>query len=119
MAEQAVYSQLATIPALGSRVYPLVLPQNVVYPAVVYQRISANRYYTFGRGSRQVEPTIQVDLYASKADGYAAFGGLAETVLSALEGIAETFIDNERDDFEDDTNLYRKSYDAKVWYLEA
>ena len=41
MAEQAIYDQLAAVPALGNRVYPLVLPQNVQYPAAVYQRISA------------------------------------------------------------------------------
>ena len=39
MAEQAIHSQLDAVTALGSRVYPLVLPQKVEYPAVVYQRI--------------------------------------------------------------------------------
>ena len=42
MAEADIYAALSTgVPALGSRIYPLKLPQNVAYPAVVYQRISA------------------------------------------------------------------------------
>ena len=28
-------------------------------------------------------------------------------------------ITGERDDYEDETNLYRKSYDVRVWYREA
>ena len=58
MAEQAIYAQLAQpLPALGNRIYPLKLPQNVQYPAAVYQRISANRTSAFGRDAEPVEAT--------------------------------------------------------------
>ena len=65
MAEQAIYDQLNGVTALGSRIYPLVLPQNVEYPAVVFQRISAPRgvQRTFGRRAESVAATIQVDIY--------------------------------------------------------
>ena len=31
----------------------------------------------------------------------------------------DIFLDAERDDFEDDTELYRKSFDCRVWYTET
>ena len=119
MAEQAIYAQLTGVAALGDRVYPLVLPQNVEYPAATFQRLTATRHYSFGRGPRMVEPTIQVDVYGLAALGQQAFDAVTGTVLSALTEIADTFIDAERDDYEDDTELLRKSIDARVWYRET
>ena len=29
------------------------------------------------------------------------------------------YLDGERDDYEDDTELYRKSFDVRFWYREA
>ena len=123
MSEQAVYARLSVITGLGGRVYPMVLPQNVVYPAATFQRITTTRYYSFGRGPRMVEPTIQVDVYGRAALGQQAFDAVTGTVLSARgtdNEIADdgTFIDNDRDDYEDDTELLRKSIDARVWYRE-
>ena len=114
-----MYTRLSAITGLGGRVYPMVLPQNVEYPAVTYQRITATRYYSFGRGPRMVEPTIQVDVYGRAALGQQAFDAVTGTVLSALNEIADTFIDAERDDYEDDTELLRKSFDVRVWYRET
>ena len=64
MSEQAVYARLSAITGLGGRVYPMVLPQNVVYPAATFQRITATRYSAFGRDASPVEATIQVDIYS-------------------------------------------------------
>ena len=66
MAEQAIYDQLTSVTALGSRIYPLVLPQNVEYPAAVYQRISATRYSQYGRDATVAEATVQVDIYGRR-----------------------------------------------------
>ena len=71
MAEQAIYDQLTGVTALGSRIYPLVLPQNVEYPAASYQRISAIRYSQFGRDATAAEATVQVDIYGRR-DGQAS-----------------------------------------------
>ena len=123
MSEQAIYTQLAAIPALGGRVYPLVLPQNVTYPAASFQRISATRYSAFVADASPVEATIQVDLYGQKSAGYGVFDVLATDVRLAIQrvrGIAlDMFIDAERDDYEEDTELYRKAYDVRVWYRET
>lgn len=124
MAEQVVYDLLDAVADLTGRVYPLRLPQDVVYPAAVYQRISAERYSAFGTDADAAEATIQVDIYGQRAGGYTAFNTLTEAVRGALQRQAtgdaiDTFLDAERDDFEDDTDLYRKSYDVRVWYRET
>ena len=62
MAEADLYAQLSAVAALGGRVYPLVLPQNITYPAVSYQRISAPRISTFNGDLDLVKATIQVEL---------------------------------------------------------
>ena len=122
MSEQAIYAQLAAVPTLGDRIYALVLPPEVKYPAVSYQRISATRYSAFGADASPVEATIQVDLYGAFAAGYGAFNILATAVRQALQrvrGVAlDMFIDAERDDYEEDTELFRKSFDIRVWYRE-
>ena len=125
MAEADIYAALNTgVPALGSRIYPLKLPQNVAYPAVVYQRISAPRLSAFGRDVTAVQATIQVDVYGDEGKGYEAFADVADDVRVALQryrggAILDTYIDAERDDFEENTKLFRKSFDIRPWYRET
>ena len=124
MSEQAIKGYLDGVTALGNRVYPMVLPQNVVYPAATYQRISATRPSAFVRDAGVVEAVIQVDVYASRHMGYGAFDTVAQAVRSAIQRqrgglVMDTYIDGERDSYEDDTDLYRKSFDVRAWYREA
>ena len=124
MAEQAIYDQLTGVTALGSRIYPLVLPQDVEYPAVVYQRITATRYSQFGRDATPAEATVQVDIYGERDTGMEAFNAVAQEVRLVLQRQAsgtaiDMMLEGERDDYEDDTELLRKSYDVRVWYRET
>ena len=127
MAEADIKDVLSeSVPALGGRIYPLKLPQNVVHPAVVYQRISAPRLSAFGRDVTAVAATIQVDVYGDEEKGYEAFADVADAVRMALQRlgtgptppvtILDTFIDAERDDYEENTKLFRKSFDIRAWY---
>ena len=129
MAEADIKALLSTgVAALGNRIYPLKLPQKVAYPAVVYQRISTVRHPAFKRDATAVEPVIQVDIYGHQSGGYEAFADVADAVRVALQrysdvdsggDILDTFIDAERDDYEENTELYRKSFDIRPWYREA
>ena len=124
MSEQAIYDQLAEITAFDGRIYPKVLPQDVLYPAATYQRISTTRYHAFGRDAEPVEPTIQVDVYDLHSKGQTSFDVLTTAVRRALsrksrgDGI-DNFLDAERDDYEEGTELSRKSYDVRAWYRET
>ena len=72
-----------------------------------------------------VEATIQVDLYSEqKSAGWGVFyvfGNFCPPgVAIRIRGQAlDMFIDAERDDYEENTDLYRKSYDVRVWYRET
>ena len=125
MAEADIYNALSTgVPALGSRIYPLKLPQNVAYPAVVYQRLTTKRYQAFGKTLKLREPTIQVDVYGHQSGGYEAFKTVAKAVETTLDlhaagNVEVTYIDEERDDYEENTELFRKSFDIRPWYREV
>ena len=125
MADQPIYDRLRTdAPMLGGRIYPRILPQHVVYPAAVYTRVSAPRTHLMS-GPPLIEATLQVDVYGHRNDGAVAFQAVVDEVESALDRyksatttppILASYIDNERDDYEDETQLYRKSYDLRTWY---
>lgn len=135
MAEQAILDQLKTLTGLGAtlvapnagRVYPLTLPQGVKYPAATYQRITTTRYSALSEDANVVEATIQVDVYADRDSGYSNFDTTADAVRGALQRhrdisagatpkVQGIFIDAERDEYEEDTKLYRRSFDVRVWY---
>lgn len=129
MSERALEDRLnAEVAALGGRIYPLVLPQKVRYPAAVYQRITATRTSAFGRDAGPVEATIQVDVYSPAASGYGALATVAAAVRGALQRwrgpsatppVLASFIDAERDEYEDATHLLRKSFEVRTWYTET
>lgn len=136
MSEHAIYDRLRTLTELGAtttdpnggRIYPMVLPQGVEYPAATYQRITTTRYPAFGRDAQAVEPVIQIDVYGEHESGYLAFATVANAVLTSLHRyrnltatppIYDTFIDAQRDDYEENTKLFRRSYDIRPWYRET
>lgn len=124
MSEQAIHGQLAAITAFDGRIYPLVLPQDVKYPAATYQRISAPRVSAFRRDVEPVEATIQVDVYSERGKGFPEHVTLTEAVRAALQrqssgSVIDMMLETERDDYEEVTDLYRKSFDVRTWYRET
>ena len=136
-AEAALYSLLTTgspnpVAALvGTRVYPLVLPQGVSYPAIRLQRISTARSQYRGLDGRAAyaSPRMQIDAYAL-THGQAI--AVAQAVYQLLEGFYGTVgglridaigIDDEGADLEEGvgpggSNLYRQRVDAIVYHAE-
>ena len=112
----------------GTRIFPLILPQSPTYPAVTFQRISAERLsgMTAEHGMPQVR--IQIDSYATT---YASVKGVAAQVRAALQrwsdgttnpAVLDVFIENELDDFEPDLEsgggVYRVIQDYIVHHRE-
>lgn len=110
-AEQTVYNTLkndAGVAALvGTRIYPLVLPQNPTYPAISYQRISTRPVQTRG-GNGLAFVRMQVDCFAT---GYTAAKQLSDAVVSALAGTLEVGL---MELWDDTLGLYRVSIDYQV-----
>lgn len=75
---------------VGTRVYPVVLPQTPLYPSIRYQRIDTVRgpYRKMATGrSEYARPRFQIDCFATTA---AAAQALADAVRSVLDGFSGT-----------------------------
>lgn len=136
-AEAALYSLLTAgspnpVHALvGSRVHPLVLPQNVLYPAIRYQRISTPRsqYRALDGRAEYASPRFQIDAYALT---HAQAIAVAQAVYELLEGFTGTVaglridqisIDDEAADMEagagpGGAHLYRHRTDVFLYHPE-
>lgn len=100
---------------VGTRVFPLLMPQNVTLPAITYQRISG----TAQHGSSNIrEARYQINIWGAT---YASVQGIATVVRAALEEwtagdagvlIRMVRIVNEQDDYEDDSRTFRTIIDV-------
>lgn len=120
MANDATVGGLVGGTGSSARVYPMILPQGSVLPAVTYQVIDKPRIDTAslsGHNAR-VRARVQVDCWAGT---YAQVKSLADATRNALlTASAFTALNlDDRDLYEDDTHIYRVSADFSVWYLEA
>lgn len=68
---------------IGTRFYPILLPQNVVYPAASYVDLGGESVYTVGTKAAQVRtPRYQISAWAKTKD---AARELYETIKIALD----------------------------------
>lgn len=127
--ETAVYSALtgnATVAGLvGSRVYPLVAPQDVALPLLVYQRISQSPVVSHSGHSNLARTRIQVMCVAVNYNGARALAAAVQGALHTLRAQAADpridviLLDNERDEFSDVDDLYSVQQDYIVWHYES
>lgn len=129
----SILSDDATVSGLvGARIYPDVLPQGVLYPALRYQRISTPRaqWRTIDTGrSDYANPRFQVDAWALTRSQALTLG---QAVLAALDGFRGTAAsltiqaignEDEAGDHEpgigpNGADVYRQRYDFVIWHPE-
>ena len=116
-----------SVAALSSqRIYPTLLPQNTVYPAISYLRISSERYPLMGGDAVNVASRFQVDCWDDDALGSRT---LANTVRQALQRYGSStgtvtidtiFIDQQQEipERDLDEDIYRVSFDFLIHYRE-
>lgn len=100
---------------VSTRIYPLVLPQSITYPAISYQRISS----TPQQGSTTLRSTrYQINCWALT---YAAAQNVAVAVKAALEEYTATatsprikmgLVVNELDDYDPEAGVFRVIVDV-------
>lgn len=124
-------SHAGTSALIGSRVYPLRLPQGPTYPAVRYQVIGAPRVHAMGADTGQVDARVQVDSYAETYAGAQALAEQVRLALSRWEGTAggvvvdHVFLADQRDLDEPtlvhhgEQGVYRVMTDFIAHYQEA
>lgn len=122
--EEALYTYLKSHTGLsalvGSRIYPLKLPQNPTLPAVVYVKVSYAGERAMGTGNpRASRARFQFSCFAQS---YASAKDVAEQVKLALQDysglmgggvtVLDTNVVGEVDVFEPDTGLYHVPVDV-------
>lgn len=109
---------------IGTRVYPLVIPQNAELPAVCYQTITTQRQYTHDGPSLTPSARMQITIKAASYGDAVVVANLIRNLLEGYKGtvsevqIAGVFLDNEYDGFNLDTRSYTVRQDYRIQYYE-
>ncbi len=119
MIESAIRSILvndSTVKAITTRCYPVTIPQSPTYPLILYTRISGVRDHHFQGPSGIVRTRMQIEAWA---ETYSGAKTLAAAIRGALDGytgtgIGSCLLDNERDIYEPELNVYRVVYDFQI-----
>lgn len=118
----------AEVAAVSNRVYPTILPHDVTFPAITYQRISDPRLHSADGADRLVAARYQVTTFAQRFDQMKV---AANQVRLALDGWSGTMGDHDvarvqhlggRDAFErdaDEEGVHSDQSDYLIIYEEA
>lgn len=116
----------------GNRIYPAILPQGIVDPSIVYNRISGLGDQHSEGPSGLSRPRMQIDCWARTAADAASLANLVKDALDGYRGpvqwdddspgntitIQGVFYDSERDIYDADAKLFGVSRDYFIWYEE-
>lgn len=114
----------ATVKTLTTRIFPVTIPQDPIYPLILYTKISGMRDHILQGPSGFAHPRFQIDAFA---ETYTAAKSLANAIRKALDGyrgtvldtrIGSCLIDSERDIYESEIKIYRVSQDYLIWCEE-
>lgn len=126
--EAAIYTQLSGYAGLtalvGTRIYPRLLPQSSSKPAVVYSRVSSERFSAFSTDSGVVKARMQCDVYAATYDAALAVreqvrGALQRYSVDSPLKVFDTYILNEIDLYDSETELHHLVLDFEINYQET
>lgn len=123
--EETLYTRLSTYAGLtalvSTRVYPMILPQGVTFPAIEYSRVG-----TSPRDSCMIEDAGIVRAryrITSWADTFSAVKAIADQVRQAMQryttsGVQATFIIGEYDIYDEEAEKYGAAIDIELIYEE-
>ncbi len=110
---------------VGNRIYPMVLPDEATYPAIVYQKISGLMVASHSGNSGLGNPRFQISCWG---ETYPVAKALSRQVKLAFHGYKgamgditcqAAFVDAELDDMDQQTKLFRVMIDVLLWHAEA
>lgn len=115
--EQDVYDRLAadaTVAGLvGTRIYPVLLPQNVAMPAIVYSRVASVPHDDLELAQNHESARVQVDCWADSYPGAKALAAAASAALQLAPVYAQRLTD--LDDYDPEEKLFRVILDFNIW----
>lgn len=113
---------------VGTRVYPVKLPQNPTYPAVTYEQVSGVRDYTLCGPNGLAWPRVTISSWALSYSGARALADAVRQRISGFHGewgsspptqIGSVHLDNELDLYEDEAEVYRVAQDYIISFNET
>lgn len=126
--EAAIYYKLTNASAItnvvSTRIYPIELPQNVVYPAVTYQRVSTVRNNALDIPLGVTTIRLQTDCYGISLSTAQQIADLIREELNGFNGTVQTikiysiFADDERHFFEENLEQKRVMVDYLITFSE-
>jgi hypothetical protein len=95
----------------GGRVFQVVATQGSARPYIVWQIVSATPVNNISDPPEQDDQRIQIDIYANDQP---ICNQLAVAARDAIESVTH-IVFGPWQDFEQDTKMYRVSFDAEYW----
>jgi hypothetical protein len=121
----AIYGRLsadAGVAALvGDRVYPTLLPQPSTFPAVTYAMVGSP-WQTAQDGSRIRTPRYRLVCWAKSYDEADAVGAAVAAALHLWRDppdVDPALVDDETEDREAETGLFRRDIEVVIWRKTA
>ncbi len=115
--------QVPVAALVSDRIYPSVLPDKPVLPAVVYQVVSNEQTFTHDGPVPLRRPRIQLDVWAKRRlDAERVEGALMAALvgyrgpMGAVDYTSGWGLELSTDLYEQDTGLHRISMDFRGWY---
>lgn len=123
MIETKIYAHLSTTTAItvsssvSTRIYPIILPQEVTYPAITYFKVIGIKENNLSGYSSMENSQIQIDCWT---ETYKEAKNLSTRVHSAM-GAATAYsaiLISDNDIYEDEVDVYRVSQSYSCWNRE-
>ena len=124
--EEAVEERLLGFGALtalvSTKIYPMDFPQDCVRPAVAFTRDSTENISAFGSDTGNVRVNMEVSAWADTYESALAICKQVKAALQRWSGtygsviIQDTFVENEMQSYESDTNGVQVSQSFIMWY---
>ena len=107
---------------VGTRVYPVKLPQNPTYPAITYQVISNQSEKLLEGPDRIRRARIQIDVWAATISSCQTITNFVRTLLDGQDNtqgdirFRTAWTENEQDIYEESIEKYRILSDYLITY---
>lgn len=120
--ESKIYAALSgstTLTALvGSAIYPEHRQQAEALPAVVYVRASGFRVNSLSGYSNLENADMSVTAYSRSIDNRREVGDAVVGAMSSAAGLSVVLNDSPSDFFDDEVQVYERSFTFSVWNRE-
>ena len=126
--EEALFYKLANDTAVkalvASRVYPVLMPQDVTLPCLTYQRISTPRLHTHDKAGGTAHPRFQITVWDDNPKDVATLANAVRTCLDGFKGTVSTVViqailsDDDNDGYDPESQIFWRNLDFFIWHEE-